>query len=530
MDDHLEVFDDGGTIKINGTMMVAYLGDASDRTMAYYHWDGASWTGHDLPVYPTRNGFGSMSQFSDGRVAICTHGNIDGGGTRAFAAYDAYPGIRAFSYFGTSTSNVRIWPHISVNSDGSISMVATNQSNSDVWVVTGNEATGFGEWDLNFRLLAPHWMDNDMEWPSIHSGTNGKVGVVIPDIAGAVRLFESTDNGGSWGVSTIAQADTADLPSGIDSTATRLGWLNSDIMYIGDEPHVAWSAGQGVRVSGDYGLLDFKATIYHWSPSTGIDEVVVAETQSADDTRPDYVPVPYNHLGVDWPMMGLAADGETLVMAFTAFNIDDIDETSLPPAGFVDIWVTSSVDNGNTWSAPANVTNPDGTVLGWDDRYPSLARTNIDNAADPGKDVYMIYQSDDRAGTWVQGTEGAVNMDYVKFLGIDLDVLPEGLSLAEPTPGIAGVDNTFEVTGATPGEWIKCVYGLRPGSTTSSDCPGVTLDIDSPTVVGGAIADSSGVAAITAFIPDRASGQTVLFQAIEKSSCEETNLVEYTFP
>jgi len=301
-------------------------------------------------------------------------------------------------------------------------------------------------------------------------------------------------------------------------------------MYIGDEPHVAWTAGQGVRSGGLYGITDFKTTVYHWSPSTGIDEVVVATTQSVDDTRPDYVPLPFNHMSVDWPAMGIATDGNTIVMAFTAFDVDDVDPTSLPPVGFVDIWVAASVDNGNTWSAPANVTNPDGTFLGWDDRYPSLARTNIDNAADPGKDVYMIYQSDDRAGTFVQGTEGAINMDYVKFMGIDLDVIPMGLTLAEPTPGIAGVDNTFEVSGATPGELVKCVYGISPGSTSSSDCLGVTVDIDDPVGVGSAIADGSGVATITAFVPGRASGQAVLFQAVEGSSCETSNLVEYAFP
>jgi hypothetical protein len=374
-------------------------------------------------------------------------------------------------------------------------------------------------------------MDFDMEWNTIHSGTNGKVGIVIPDIAGSVRLFESNDNGGSWAVSTVAIADTAGLPAGMDSTAARNAWINSDIMYIGDEPHVAWTAAQGVGGGGSYGIIDFKATIYHWSPSTGIDEVVVATTQSVDDTRPDYVSVPFNHLGVDWPAMGIATDGSTIVMAFTAFNVDDIDPTSLPSNwGFVDVWVAASVDNGNTWSAPANVTNPDGTFLGWDDRYPSLARKNIDNAADPGNDVYMIYQSDDRAGTFVQGTEGALNMDYVKFMGIDLDVLPMGLTLAEPTPGIAGVDNTFEVSGATPGALVKCVYGIRPGSTSSSDCLGVTVDIDDPNGAGFAIADDSGVATVTAFVPDRASGLTVLFQAVEDSRCETTNLVEFTFP
>ena len=424
LDDHLQVFDDGGIIKINGCMMTAYLEDTSDRAMRYYHWDGAAWSGHGVDVFGVgvRNGFGSMSQFSDGRVAICAHADADGNGLRCFASYDAFPGIYAFTQWGSSQTNALIWPRISVNSDGSISMTGVDQATMDVWVVTGDEISGFGEWDLNFRTLAPDWMDNDMQWPSIHSGTTGHVGVAISDVAGPMRLFESTDNGANWDSLTIAPADTAGAPADLDSTAARAPWITSDIMYIGDEAHVVWTTGQIANSGGGtYGVFDFKATILHWSASTGIDTVAVADYQSADNTRTDYVTPADNHLSIDFPSLGMAADGNTLVCAYTAFDPSDADSTSVPAGyAFGDIWLTYSEDNGNTWSAPMNVTNSDGTNTGWDDLYPSLARTNINNAADPDKDVYMIYQSDDLAGTFVQGTEGSTNIDYVKFTGIDI--------------------------------------------------------------------------------------------------------------
>jgi hypothetical protein len=424
LDDHIVIFDEYGTIKINATMMTAYLEDTSDLQMRHYHWNGGVWSGHGAQVFPVRNGFGSMSQFPVANPVFCTQGNVDTYGIRAYGAYEVFPGVGTYSFHGTSTDTVQLWPRITVNSDGSWTITGSGLTvygieNSASWARSPDRVSPFSGWRF-FNDIAPDWMGNDMEWPTIHSGTNGKVGVVIPDYGGSVRLFESTDNGETFNVSTVAPADTVNLPAGLDSTVARLGWINSDIMYIGDDPHVVWSAGQGVKVGGEYGLLDFKSTIFHWSHSTGIDTVVIASTQSADPSRDDYIPTPLNHLSVDWPSIGLAVDGRTLVVAFTAFNTDDIDSTALPPVGYVDIWMTSSSDNGETWTEPQNVTNPDETIIGWDDRYPSIAKVNLDNEADPGKDVYMIYQSDDLAGTFVQGTEGSLNMDYIKVVGVDL--------------------------------------------------------------------------------------------------------------
>jgi hypothetical protein len=532
LDDHIDMFDEDGAGKVNAVWMVSYREDMSDRCMNYYFWNGAMWD--DPPggmcIFPDRSGFGSMSQLADGSLVACGHMDPDGLGIRAFSAIDSFPGQRAFSYHGTSPDTLGIWPRITANSDGSIVITGTDQLTYDVsWAKAPDRYSDFGPW-TNLRLIAPDWMDGDMEWPTIDSGTNGRVGIVIPDYAGSVRYFHSTDAGDSFTPYTVAPADTAGLPSGMDSTAARLGWINSDIMFIGQEPHVVWSAGQGINLGGSYGIIDYKATIFHWSPSTGIDTVVVAWTQSVDETRNDYVPTPYNHLSVDWPSIGLASDGHTLVVAFTAFNTEDIDESAIPPTGYVDIWITSSQDNGNTWSKPVNITNPDGTVLGWDDRYPSIAKASMETGADHGKDVYMVYQSDDLAGTHVQGTEGGTNMDYVKFVGFYLDALSEDLVLTDPDPGIAGITNTFTVRNATPGEWVKYLYGFTGGSTGQSDCLGVTVDIEDPLGMGSAIADSDGNASIAVFVPNGASGQTVLFQACEISNCRTSNLVEYTFP
>jgi hypothetical protein len=44
------------------------------------------------------------------------------------------------------------------------------------------------------------------------------------------------------------------------------------------------------------------------------------------------------------------------------------------------------------------------------------------------------------------------------------------------------------------------------------------------------VVDGSGVASLTLFVPDAASGLTARIQAVELSTCTVSNLVMYTFP
>ena len=84
------------------------------------------------------------------------------------------------------------------------------------------------------------------------------------------------------------------------------------------------------------------------------------------------------------------------------------------------------------------MTHYDGTVLNWDDRYPSVSKANKANGADsdPTHDVWLIYQSDDLAATGVQGLESAPNMDYVKFTGVDIPGVGIGDEGGNTGPGL----------------------------------------------------------------------------------------------
>lgn len=411
------MYQEENIVRINAIWTIAHLMDFTDLCQkVYYCWD-ATTGGEEPPGFCMEriNSAGSVSMIDDGTLVTCGDGELGSETEGAVAAVDIYPCAYDFIFHTPSSDTIGIWPRITVASDLSIVMTGTRWEQQDImW------SRNFHGWN-QFRNIAPDWIDDDMEPPTIHSGTGGKVGVVIPDYAGAIRLFESTDNGATFDVIEIAPADTADLPSGLDSTIARLGWINTDIMYLGEEPHIVWTAGQGVKINGDYAIIDFKSTIFHWSPSTGIDTVVVAETQSADPLRDDYVPAPTNHLSVDWPSIGLAWDLQTLVVAYTALNPLDVDSMAILPTGYLDIWLATSMDNGDTWTIIRNATNPDGTVLGWDDRYPSVSKINFYNPSFPGADIYMNYQTDESAGTYVMGSEPYENMDYLKFLGVDIE-------------------------------------------------------------------------------------------------------------
>lgn len=125
-----------------------------------------------------------------------------------------------------------------------------------------------------------------------------------------------------------------------------------------------------------------------------------------------------------------------------AFDPGDTDPSN--GTGFGDIWGIFSIDNGETWSEPVNISNPGGTYPGTDDRYPSLSPANYDEPFSPGMDAYIVYQTDNTAGTFVQGEEAA-NWDHFLFTGIDFDI-PTGIEGGErnsPLPWTLGLSQNY---------------------------------------------------------------------------------------
>ena len=104
------------------------------------------------------------------------------------------------------------------------------------------------------------------------------------------------------------------------------------------------------------------------------------------------------------------------------------------------------------------------------------------------------------------------------------------LILTGPTPGTAGVDNTLEATGATPGAMVHFVFGTNPGSFAVPGCEGKFVDVADPEVIGTAPVDVDGNASVTVAVPSSAAGKTFGLHAVELVACRVSNLVIHAFP
>ncbi len=105
------------------------------------------------------------------------------------------------------------------------------------------------------------------------------------------------------------------------------------------------------------------------------------------------------------------------------------------------------------------------------------------------------------------------------------------LQLSAPSPGRAGTSNTITLTGATPGATVQFLYSRFGGGQRIPGCDlqQNALQLDSPTVIGTAVADSNGVASITRTVPPVAQNQTILFQAVVQGECAISQLVVHQF-
>ncbi|MFG0328685.1 MAG: choice-of-anchor Q domain-containing protein [Phycisphaerales bacterium] len=99
------------------------------------------------------------------------------------------------------------------------------------------------------------------------------------------------------------------------------------------------------------------------------------------------------------------------------------------------------------------------------------------------------------------------------------------LKLTPLSPGVAGRVNQIMVDGATAGTKVYFAFGFEAGRASLPNCPGVIAGIAQPRLMGVAIADPTGHAEISGFVPPQASGMTIHLQSGEPASCRVSNII-----
>lgn len=120
--------------------------------------------------------------------------------------------------------------------------------------------------------------------------------------------------------------------------------------------------------------------------------------------------------------------------------------------------------------------------------------------------------------------------DPISSIAFLLSPVNPTMDLLPPAPGVAGEVNTLQVTGATPGATVHFVYGRHGGGFQIAGCDlqENALQIDSPTIIGSAVADASGHATIDRFVPPIARDRTILIQAVVADECAISELMVTT--
>lgn len=200
----------------------------------------------------------------------------------------------------------------------------------------------------------------------------------------------STDNGASWGTPVEVMAN-----SYVGGDSANPYW-HEDIAYKPgtSTPYVVFCTRDifTSNVTATQSRTGYKIVMY----TPGVAPKVVADWHNlpilADTNKFLQVKkLQINANIVGHPSIGFSSDGSAIYVAFSAAQTDTNTYGLDIGNNYNDIYVTRSLDGGNTWSTPRNVTNTPNV----DEMYPTLERFN-----NGPNDVWVAYQSDELPGSF----------------------------------------------------------------------------------------------------------------------------------
>lgn len=107
-------------------------------------------------------------------------------------------------------------------------------------------------------------------------------------------------------------------------------------------------------------------------------------------------------------------------------------------------------------------------------------------------------------------------------------LIPEGLVMLAPRGEGAGASNELIAIGAEPGRRISFLWSPSAGQRALPGCPGVSIGLEAPRLIGVATADARGEARLSRFVPRAAAGRTIRLQAVDAAGCAVSNVLRTT--
>lgn len=404
-------------------------------------------------------GFGTIAVLPDGRAAISQHINEDGCDLRGDFYIENSPGGSTWTaYLTPIESPSDLFPQIVALPNGSFVLLGEVPRVNGSCIHCGVDAikisrlaaagTPFtcplgwqcGPWTsvVNMAMFKGGYS----AFPSLASGSDGRVGIAVTDVGGNAWLIQSGDGTFNAGTVTLRNLTgyTDATITAPDSSSTQFRpSINCAIAYNDTTPNVVWAERQARKVGSQIFYPDYHSRIRHWSSKDGLSTVRQVQPGEANTYENVTLGLPgpiagFNHSTVDWPQVGFSPDGSETYVVWTRFTDSQIDPTAdanqpgfVTGVGFGDI-MASVKRAGQPWSAPQNLTNTPNA----DERYPAIpVRGNL-----PGK-IQLLFQASatNQAGV-IQGQDrGATPVNLVRRIAyLKVQLAGSVLAVGDPAP------------------------------------------------------------------------------------------------
>ncbi|MEZ4883303.1 MAG: DUF5011 domain-containing protein [Chitinophagales bacterium] len=325
---------------------------------------------------------------------------------------------------------------------------------------------------------------------------NGTVAVVLGKYGSDLIFYKSVDGGDTWNdpvIVTNSPAPNVDTVNATDTdeplfepTALAGGQISVIIDNDG-ETHIWYDRIFNTLCNGQPGVcyLPNSTALMYWKESYGVGNAkILGKTVRMDYTGDCETVIDFNAVEsqsystslVGHASAGIDAEGN-LYLAFSSMR-DGAFEPDRPDRMFRDVYLIKSMDKGETWEGPYNVSD-DPTS---EDVYPSIARTVDGN-------VHLVYQKDQFTGVAVNNANGGTNgqdtfvendMQYVKIPVGDI-VTPMDLNNTCPlafTYVNGFLPNPLEQCPATIDRFDTHVFDFPDGDLTDQIVISHTFDIN----------------------------------------------------